>query len=108
MPYKIHIGKTIKQLLIIQGVSVVDFSEKIHCTPRNVYKIFSRPSIDTALLVKINIALGQNLFLLYLTDIEIHELKVSLSKTAGAVSAPNDLAISSLYLKALKKHLGGK
>lgn len=67
MTSKIDIGNIIKQTLKSEGISVSQFAEQIHCTERNVYKIFNKPSIDTSLLARINIALGKNLFLYYMS-----------------------------------------
>jgi plasmid maintenance system antidote protein VapI len=72
---KIHIGKIIKELVKKQSISVYDFAEKISCTPRNAYKIFSKPSIDCSLMVRINKVLEQNLFVYYLSHEDIKELR---------------------------------
>lgn len=102
MTNKIHIGKTIKELINTQGVSVTDFADKISCTPRNVYKIFSKSDIDTALLSRINNALGQNLFLLYLSDNEIQGYKTK-GREASVFAVPSGLIVSSAYLNGFKK-----
>lgn len=65
MTSKVNIGTIIKQTLKSEGISVSEFAQQIHCTERNVYKIFNKPSIDTNLLARINIALGKNLFSYY-------------------------------------------
>ena len=67
MTSKIDIGNIIKETLKSEGISVSEFAEQIHCTERNVYKIFKKPSIDTSLLARINIALGKNLFTYYMS-----------------------------------------
>ncbi|MBK7668123.1 MAG: hypothetical protein IPJ32_12765 [Sphingobacteriaceae bacterium] len=102
MKNKIHIGKTIKELLNTQGVSVPDFADKISCTPRNVYKIFSKADIDTALLGRINNALGKNLFLLYLTDGEIMSLNIS-AQEKGELIISNRIVAPLVYLNGLQK-----
>lgn len=100
MTNKIHIGKTIKELLNAQGVSVPDFADKISCTPRNVYKIFSKADIDTALLARINNALGQNLFLLYLNDNEIGSLNIE-KQEANSFLVSHGHTTPSVYLNRL-------
>lgn len=100
MTNKIHIGKTIKELLASQKVSVPDFADKISCTPRNVYKIFSKADIDTALLSRINNALGKNLFLLYLSDGEIKSLNISTQEKGGFMIS-GGLNAPSVYLNRL-------
>lgn len=102
MTNKIHIGKTIKELLNTQGVSVPDFADKISCTPRNVYKIFSKADIDTALLSRINIALGKNLFLLYLSDNEIIE-SYNKGEEAHSFIVSRTLVAPSVYLNGSQK-----
>jgi transcriptional regulator with XRE-family HTH domain len=104
MTNKIHIGKTIKELLNTQGVSVPDFADKISCTPRNVYKIFSKTDIDTALLARINNALGKNLFLLYLNDSEIMSLNV-LTQEKGGLTISSGLVAPSVYLNGPQKRI---
>jgi predicted transcriptional regulator len=104
MTNKIHIGKTIKELLNTQGVSVPDFADKISCTPRNVYKIFRKADIDTALLARINSALGKNLFLLYLNDNEIMSLNVSVQEK-DEFKISSRLVAPSAYLNGLHKRI---
>jgi plasmid maintenance system antidote protein VapI len=65
MTSKIDIGNIIKQTLKSEGISVSQLAAQIHCTERNVYKIFNKASIDTNLLARINVALGKNLFAYY-------------------------------------------
>lgn len=45
------------------------FAERIGTSPRNLYNIFSRDSIDTALLVKISEVLRYDFFKLFQQDI---------------------------------------
>lgn len=59
---KIFIGKVIQDELRRQGRSVVWFSQSLNCNRTNVYKIFSRTSIDTELLLKISNILNRNFF----------------------------------------------
>lgn len=61
----IHIGKTIETVLREQGRSVSWFAKQINCERTNVYSIFHRDSIDTALLTRISRALSYNFFEAY-------------------------------------------
>lgn len=58
----IHIGQRIEQKLRDQGRTVTWFAKRLCCTRSNVYKIFSKESIDTALLWRISAVLGYNFF----------------------------------------------
>lgn len=58
----IHIGRLIKHKLHDQGRTVTWFATELCCTRPNVYKIFSKESIDTYLLWRISCILGYNFF----------------------------------------------
>ncbi len=60
-----HIGKSIKEELYKQGISVSVFAKKINKSRNVVYDIFGRESIDTGLLHKIGKILGCDFFSLY-------------------------------------------
>lgn len=62
-----NIGKHIETVFREQGRKVSWFADKLCCDRRNVYKIFERESIDTALLVRISIVLDHD-FLKDLSD----------------------------------------
>jgi plasmid maintenance system antidote protein VapI len=64
---EIHIGNLIKNKLKEDGRSVSWLARKIHCKRDNIYKIFDRPSIDTAQLIRISLALKTN-FPFYLSE----------------------------------------
>ena len=68
--YMIHIGKIIEKEFYRQGRSVSWFANKLCCDRTNVYNIFKRESIDTALLIKISRTLGHNFFAYYMEDME--------------------------------------
>lgn len=57
-----HIGQQIERIFREQGRKVSWFADKLCCDRRNVYKIFERESIDTALLARISILLGRDFF----------------------------------------------
>ena len=61
----VHIGKKIKQQLLLKKISVADFALKINTTRNNVYNIFARQSIDSELLFKISIILNHDFFQYY-------------------------------------------
>lgn len=61
----IHIGQLIKEQVKRKRIRVSQLSEKLNVSEPNVYKIYLRSSIDTALLEKISIALDYNFFELY-------------------------------------------
>ncbi|MBP3354687.1 MAG: XRE family transcriptional regulator [Bacteroidales bacterium] len=61
----IHIGKIIEEEFYRQGRSVSWFAKMLCCERTNVYKIFKRESIDSALLFKISQILNHNFFSYY-------------------------------------------
>lgn len=65
----IHIGSIIKKRFDEQGVSVSWFARELCCDRTNIYSIFKRESIDTALLEKISIILNYDFFKHYSNDI---------------------------------------
>ena len=62
-----HIGHHIESVFREQGRKVSWFAAKLCCDRRNIYKIFERDSIDTALLERISKILKHN-FLKDLSD----------------------------------------
>jgi hypothetical protein len=62
---EIHIGQQIKLVLETKGISVTEFAKRIIKSRENIYSIFSRKSIDTALLSKISEVLEYDFFSLY-------------------------------------------
>lgn len=58
----IHIGKLIKAEVELQERTPTWLAKKINCDRTNVYRIFERESIDTALLSRISTALNRNFF----------------------------------------------
>jgi len=60
--YEIHIGKLIHDKLKEDGRSVSWLAKKIHCKRDNIYKIFDRTSVDTALLLRISFVLKTDFF----------------------------------------------
>ncbi|MBQ6277702.1 MAG: XRE family transcriptional regulator [Bacteroidales bacterium] len=62
---EIHIGRIIQAKLKEQGRSVVWLAKQIPCTREHLYKIFSKPDINTAMLQRISKILDYNFFKLY-------------------------------------------
>ncbi|MFN5736191.1 MAG: helix-turn-helix domain-containing protein, partial [Flavobacteriales bacterium] len=58
----IHIGQLIKEQVKRKRIRVSQLSDKLNVSEPNVYKIYLRSSVDTALLEKISIALDYNFF----------------------------------------------
>lgn len=58
----IHIGQLIKTELEQQERTPTWLAKKINCDRTNIYRIFERESIDTALLSRISTALNRNFF----------------------------------------------
>ena len=65
----VHIGTLIKEELNRQERSVAWFARKLCCERTNVYSIFKRESIDTALLLRISCILRHNFFQYYLKEL---------------------------------------
>lgn len=61
----IHVGQMIKAELARQpkARTATWLARQLHCKRTNVYNIFSRPSVDTALLERISRILGHDFFL---------------------------------------------
>lgn len=67
----IHIGSIIKEKFDKLGLPVSWFAKQLCCDRTNVYSIFKRESIDTALLVKISTILKHDFFKYYSNDLNI-------------------------------------
>lgn len=67
----IHIGSIIKNKFDELELSVTWFAKELCCDRTNVYSIFKRESIDTALLVKISTILKHDFFKYYSNDLNI-------------------------------------
>ena len=69
----IHIGQLIESELHRQERSVSWFAQKLCCERTNVYSIFKRKSIDTALLIRICQILHYDFFAVYSLKLEIKD-----------------------------------
>lgn len=61
----ISIGAVIKMEMHRQGRTVAWLSRELHCDRRNIYDIFKRRSIDTALLLRLSHLLHTDFFRIY-------------------------------------------
>ena len=73
MFFMINIGSIIEQVFHEQGRSATWFAEQLHCDRTNVYNIFKRESIDTALLVRISNILQHNFLSYYNEELRVCE-----------------------------------
>ncbi|MBR5592757.1 MAG: XRE family transcriptional regulator [Bacteroidaceae bacterium] len=67
----VHIGSIIKKQFDAQEGSVAWFAKQLCCDRTNIYSIFKRESIDTALLEKISVILNHDFFQYYSKEINI-------------------------------------
>lgn len=70
----VHIGKKIEEELHRQERSITWFANKLYCDRTNVYSIFKRESIDTALLLRISDVLRCNFFNYYIKELNERDL----------------------------------
>lgn len=64
-PSNIHIGSEIRLRVEQNGMTVVHLARLLCCSRTNIYKIYERPSIDTALLQRLSRILDYDFFKLY-------------------------------------------
>lgn len=64
----IHIGQLIREQLKADERSVSWLAREIHCTRNHVYKIFNKPSLDSALILRISKVMHFNFFQYYTAD----------------------------------------
>lgn len=60
-----HIGEEIFKVMKEQGRTTMWLSRELGCARTVVYRIYERPSIDTALLLRISKLLNYNFFTYY-------------------------------------------
>lgn len=66
----IHIGRLIHQELESQERTVAWFARKLCCDRSNVYKLFSRSTIDISLLCRVSVILNCNFLELYAAEVD--------------------------------------
>lgn len=69
----VHIGELIKQTLKQRRKSVVWFAGELSCSRTNVYKIFSKQSIDTYDLMRISRILDHDFFEVFSKELKNQE-----------------------------------
>lgn len=67
-PSNIHIGQLIQAQLKADQRSASWLAREMGCSRNHVYKVFSRPSLDTELLLTISKAMKFNFFRYYSTE----------------------------------------
>lgn len=65
----IHIGQLIRQELQNQGRTVAWFTKELNCSRSNVYKIFDKPTLDTAVLLQVSKLLKVDFFRFYTDEL---------------------------------------
>lgn len=58
-----HVGKLIKEVVRLKGMTVVRFADKLSCSRANVYKVFEKRSIDTDMLMRVSSILDYDFFM---------------------------------------------
>lgn len=69
----IHIGQLIRQELQNQGRSVSWLARKLNCSRSNLYKIFDKATLDTAILLQLSKLLEVDFFRYYTDELEKNE-----------------------------------
>lgn len=59
---KPSIGKIIQEKVNRSGMTITEFAEKINLSRPAVYQMFNKESVDSDLLFRISLLLGENLF----------------------------------------------
>ncbi|MBR5803400.1 MAG: XRE family transcriptional regulator [Bacteroidaceae bacterium] len=68
----IHIGQLIRQELQNQGRTVAWLTRELNCSRSNVYKIFEKPTLDTAILLQVSRLLKVDFFRYYTDELSKH------------------------------------
>jgi len=61
----VHIGKEIQRVMEQRGVSVVQLARDYGCSRIHMYRIFDKPSLDTAMLLRFSTLLAHDFFQTY-------------------------------------------
>ncbi len=65
----IHIGQLIRQKMEERGMTVSALSRNYGCSRVNMYKIFDKASIDTAMLLRFSLLLNYDFFQHYCNEL---------------------------------------
>ena len=68
----IHIGQLIREELQNQGRTVAWLTKELNCSRSNVYKIFEKPTLDTAILLQVSKLLKVDFFRYYTDELSKH------------------------------------
>lgn len=101
----IHIGALIKQELQRQERSVTWFANKLCCERTNIYSIFKRESIDTALLLRISSILHHNFFVYYNEELEKCEFSSTRAWFIFTYNPPKVSLLSSNFAPTKSKFM---
>ena len=74
MSVMIHIGQLIKQELQSQGRTVAWLTRELNCSRSTVYKIFEKPTLDTAILLQVSKLLKVDFFRYYTNELSKEKL----------------------------------
>lgn len=66
----IHIGQLIRKELQKQERTVSWFARELNCSRSNIYKIFEKPTLDTAFLLQVSRILNVDFFQHYTDELE--------------------------------------
>jgi hypothetical protein len=93
-----HIGQLIKEQLERSGMKKTEFARRINRTSQNVYAIFERTSIDSALLASISEILNYNFF-----DVLAVELDNKRGIRQDSTKMPAEQTTHSSLIQALEQ-----
>ena len=103
---ELHIGQIIKQRVEELGITKAEFSRRINTSSQNIYGIFKRKSIDTALLIKISKTLNHNFFKYFTSSVvKISEKNDTLNSNITRIDLSKELSELKNKLQEAKKEI---
>jgi predicted transcriptional regulator len=99
-----HIGEKIKAVYEENGIKITDFAEKLNTVRDNVYKIFNREDISTALLVKISEILEHDFFRYYRPDEYTESIQIEHLRKENKL-LQEQLELQKKYIDSLEKSI---
>ena len=94
----IHAGKMVKEVFAASGMTVSELGRRVQTTRQNIYRIFERESIDTALLLRLGKALNHDFFSHYTETLPA-------PPTGGAATAGKDNTVLNKEVESLQREL---